>query len=85
MSPAVDALEIELLHERMRHGDHPVLKMCAQNAVVQRDPAGNRKLDKAKSVGRIDGMVALAMATGVAMSKEVTGPSVYESRGLLVL
>jgi len=36
--------------------------MCAANAVVTRDPAGNRKLDKAKANGRIDGMIALAMA-----------------------
>jgi phage terminase large subunit-like protein len=40
--------------------------MCAVNAVVQRDPAGNRKLAKNKSRGRIDGMVALAMAMSVA-------------------
>jgi phage terminase large subunit-like protein len=36
------------------------------NAVVVRDPAGNRKLDKKKSTGRIDGAVALVMAVGVA-------------------
>jgi len=34
--------------------------------VVTADPAGNRKLDKAKATGRIDGMVALAMARAVA-------------------
>ena len=33
--------------------------MCAANAVVQMDPAGGRKLSKAKSRGRIDGMSAL--------------------------
>jgi phage terminase large subunit-like protein len=41
---------------------HPVLTWNAFNAVVTRDPAGNRMLDKVKSVGRIDGLVALAMA-----------------------
>jgi phage terminase large subunit-like protein len=46
--------------------------MCAANAVVQADPAGNRKLSKAKSTGRIDGMVALAMAMGVAPLKDET-------------
>jgi hypothetical protein len=36
------------------------------------DPAGNRKLDKSKATGRIDGMVALAMAEGVeAMMQEL--------------
>jgi phage terminase large subunit-like protein len=39
--------------------------MCAANATVVKDPAGNRKFTKAKSRGRIDGMVALAMAEGV--------------------
>lgn len=66
MAPALHALEAELLNRRLAHGDHPLLKMCAANAVVQSDPAGNRKLNKAKSSGRIDGMVALAMAMGIA-------------------
>lgn len=66
MSPALRDLEGEILNGRLAHGGHPVLTMCAANAVVQTDPAGNRKLSKAKSSGRIDGMVALAMAMGVA-------------------
>jgi phage terminase large subunit-like protein len=69
MTPALDALESELLNGNMRHGAHPVLTMCAANAVATRDPAGNRKLDKAKATGRIDGMVSLAMAIGAAASK----------------
>lgn len=66
MSVALDTLEAELLNGRLRHGNHPVLSMCAANAVVSKDPAGNRKLDKHKATGRIDGMVSLAMALGVA-------------------
>lgn len=73
MSPAVEALEAELLNARMAHGGHPVLSMCAANAKVSRDPAGNRKLDKVKSTGRIDGMVALAMA--IAVAKRDAGPA----------
>lgn len=65
MSPALRVLEAEILNCRIAHGMNPVLTMCADNAVVQSDPAGNRKLNKAKSVRRIDGMVALAMAFGV--------------------
>ena len=67
MSPAIEALEGELLNGRMAHGNHPVLQMNAANAVVIRDPAGNRKLDKGRSNGRIDGLVALAMALGAAV------------------
>lgn len=66
MSPALRNLESLLLAERIRHGGHPVLTMCAANAVVKTDEAGNRKLDKKKSRGRIDGMVSLAMACEVA-------------------
>lgn len=66
MSPALRDTETLLLNGKVRHGNHPVLTMCAANAVVTLDPAGNRKLDKAKAAGRIDGMVALAMAIGVA-------------------
>lgn len=71
MSPALDALEADLLKECVRHGGHPVLAMCAANAVAVSDPAGNRKLDKSKATGRIDGLVALTMAAGVeAMMQE---------------
>ena len=66
MSVALDALEAELLNGRIAHGGHPVLTMCAANAVVTKDPAGGRKLDKAKATGRIDGLQALAMSMGVA-------------------
>ena len=66
MSPALMDLEGAILNKRMVHGGHPILDMCARNAAVQSDPAGNRKLSKLKSHGRIDGMVALAMAISVA-------------------
>jgi phage terminase large subunit-like protein len=70
MSPAMRDLEAEILNGRIAHGDHPVLKMCAANAVVKSDPAGSRKLAKDDSTGRIDGMVALLMAIGVAPLSE---------------
>jgi phage terminase large subunit-like protein len=76
MAPALDATERALLAKRISHGGHPVLTMCAANAVVTADPAGNRKLDKMKSTGRIDGMVALAMAAGSAAPAEVA-PAVF--------
>jgi phage terminase large subunit-like protein len=64
MSPALRQLESLLLDGKIAHGMHPVLTMCAMNATVMTDPAGNRKLIKSKHYGRIDGMVALAMAIG---------------------
>ena len=67
MAPALDELEAALLNGRLRHGGNPVMQMCAANAVVVKDPAGGRKLDKSKATGRIDGMVALAMAMGASV------------------
>ena len=74
MSPAIRELESLLLDNKIEHGGHPVLTMCAANATVVKDPAENRKFTKAKATGRIDGMVALAMAVGVASSMELVEP-----------
>ena len=81
MSPALERLESDLLNSRLKHGNNPVLTMCAANAVVTKDPANNRKLDKHKATGRIDGMVALAMAVGIIDTEELSGASFYESMG----
>lgn len=70
MAPALDHLEAELLNGRVAHGNHPVLSMCAANAIVTKDPAGSRKLDKAKATGRIDGLQAMAMAFGIAAAAD---------------
>lgn len=66
MAPAMDTTEIAFLNGQVAHGGHPVMTMCAANAVVEKNAAGDRKLNKAKSTGRIDGMVGLVMAMGVA-------------------
>ena len=65
MGPAVDALEAAILDRRLKHAEHPVLTWNCWNAVVEIDPTGARKIDKAKSSERVDGMVALAMAIGL--------------------
>lgn len=74
MSPALRDLESIIISKKMAHGNHPVLSMCAACAVVEgvknaRDGKVDesiRKLSKNKSSGRIDGMVAMTMAFGVA-------------------
>ena len=83
MSPALDVLEGELLNGTLRHGGNPVLTWCAMSAVATRDPAGNRKLDKSKATGRIDGMVALAMAMGAA-AKQGQGTRMPDDYELMV-
>lgn len=71
MSPALDTLEAELLNARIVQDGNPALSLAAANAVVVKDPAGGRKLDKSKATNRIDPMVALAMACGVSNFEEV--------------
>jgi len=84
MSPAVDEFETKLLNGVLRHNKNPVMTNCAANAVWDEDPAGNRKPNKKKATGRIDGIVALLQAVtpsiGVKPKK-----SVYEERGIRTL
>jgi len=80
MSPAVEAFETAILNRTVAHNGHPVLTWCAANAVTTSDPAGNRKLDKAKATGRIDLVVAAVMAYGCvvrAQSEEDATPKIY--------
>ena len=76
MAPALNKLDTYLVNGRLAHGNHPVLDMCARNAVVVRDSADNRKLDKIVSNRRIDGIVALTMAVAIC-TKEPPKKSVY--------
>jgi phage terminase large subunit-like protein len=66
LSPAVDVLERLVEEGKLHHANHPVLSMAAANAKVELDAAGNRKLSKRRSIGRIDPLVALCMGLGVA-------------------
>lgn len=82
MAPAIDALEAAILDKRLIHGGHAVLTWNAANAKAETDPAGNRKITKRKSTGRVDGIVALAMAVGL-HSKEPP-PGSYDLLGMVV-
>jgi len=87
MSPSIEALEADLLNARICHGMNPVMVMCASNALIIKDPTNARKFEKKKSTGRIDGLVALAMAVGIASrtEEEADDTSIYESRGVLAV
>ena len=78
MAPAIDRLEELLMNEQVSHGMNPVLTMCMNNARIEQDAAGNRKMNKGKATGRIDGAVALAMATGVMHMHTETEKSFWE-------
>lgn len=85
MSPPSKELINIMLAGKLEHGNNPVLRWNADNAVIEMDAAGNIKPDKAKATQRIDGIVALIMALDRAMRHPLdSGRSVYEDRGALV-
>jgi phage terminase large subunit-like protein len=62
MAAPTKRLEEVVLGCQLAHGGNPVLRWMASNVIVEEDPAGNKKPNKAKSREKIDGIVALAMA-----------------------
>ena len=79
MAPSIRELEVRLLEKKLKHGNHPVLTMCAANAAVITDDAGNKKFTKRKSTGRIDALVSLAMAVGAMPSEPAEEKSFWET------
>ena len=59
-----------------------MLDWCVSNTTTLSDPSGNRKPAKDRSTGRIDGLVALSMAVGLAARTPGKKRSVYADRGL---
>ena len=84
MSAPTKELETLILSQKIRHGDHPILRWMAANVAVQQDPAGNLKPSKLKSPEKIDGIVALIEAIGRMLVAD-EGGSAYDSHGVYVL
>lgn len=81
----VSDVEVSVVQGRLRHGNNPVLRWCVANAVITSDAAGNRKLDKSKSKGKIDGAVALVMARSRTIVHAVPqGGGVLDQGGILL-
>jgi len=76
MSPAIKIFETKLIQGTLRHDGNPCLTWCASNVVAVQDAAENKKYDKSRSIGRIDGVVAAAMACGIL--EEAGEKSIYE-------
>ena len=58
-------------------------KTTNQIAAMEQDPAGNIKPTKAKSVEKIDGIVALIMGLDRCIRNGGDTTSVYDQRGIL--
>lgn len=67
MSAPTKELEKLVLSGRLRHGGNPVFRWFASNCTVEQDAAGNLKPSKKRSTEKIDGVVSLVMALGLAL------------------
>ena len=70
LSPPMKQMEIMIRNGQLRHNGDPVLRWAIRNVELKTDPAGNIKADKGKSSGKIDPVVALAMAVGEWMKSD---------------
>lgn len=66
MSAPAKELERLVLCNGLEHGGHPMLRKHAETVAIVSDPAENIKPTKEHSKGRIDGIVSLCMAMGLA-------------------
>lgn len=78
MAPACRAVRRVVEDQTLAHGGNPILAWNAANAVATTDPAGNQKLDKGRARGRIDGLVAMAMALALATGDSQEEESYWE-------
>jgi len=76
MSGPAKSIERHVLSNGFHHGGHPLLRRHAQAVAIEIDAAGNIKPSKDKSTMRIDGIVALCMAEGIAAKGSVSVPMV---------
>jgi len=65
MDPAIKVFETKLTAGTIRHDGNPCLTSHAASVVAVTDAAENKKYDKSRSTGRIDGIIAAVMACGI--------------------
>jgi phage terminase large subunit-like protein len=80
MNEPMKAMIRLMLNGNIRHGAHPILRWNASNLAAKENPSGNIRPDKAKSAGKIDGIVGAIMAIGRA--DKDSGDSFYETNRL---
>lgn len=87
MPDSINKMEAAVLEGRIVIERNPMMTSCAAHTAYTQNRTGHRMLDKQKATGRIDGMVTLTMSIGVATcrTRAAPPPSVYETRGILML
>jgi len=87
MSAPTKEVEKMFLSSEITHDGNPVMEWMMSNVTLRFDPAGNIKIDKAKSTEKVDGPVAMVMAYAQIMVEDK--PTIYTSgerqQGLLML
>jgi phage terminase large subunit-like protein len=83
-SEPMKMLEALVLKGALEHDGDPVLEWMMSNVVAHLDAKENIYPRKERAENKIDGVVALIMALGRALSQR-DGASVYEDRGVMVL
>jgi phage terminase large subunit-like protein len=87
MSAPTKEVEKLFLSNEITHDGNPVMEWMMTNVMLRFDPAGNIKIDKAKSTEKVDGPVAMIMAYAQIMQGD--RPTIYTSgereQGLLML
>lgn len=78
MPRSIELLEDGLAAGTLKIKPNPALNFAAASAVHESDPKANRIYTKRRSKGRIDGVVALAMARGLADEGKEGGKSFWE-------
>ena len=88
MPGSIEETEAALIEERLRIHENPIMNWCvaSANCVPSAINPTDRRFDKRKSSGRIDGAVGLVQAIGAACHADAFEPeaSVYQTRGLRV-
>lgn len=62
IGPICQEFERRLLEKNINHGGNPILRFMIDSVAVRTDADGNKKPDKDKSQGKIDGVIGLLYA-----------------------
>lgn len=75
MSTPTKALERMVISNKKEvkivHDNNPVTRWMISNIAIKKDPAGNIKIDKDKSIEKVDGPVSIVMALGEYLNVDV--------------
>lgn len=88
MPGSLSELEALILEGRIRIRSNPVTVSAIMGAAIESDAFSNRWFSKRRATTRIDPLVALAMAVGLATSGSLAPPtrsSIYEDRPLRIM